>query len=98
MVIGIRSVFYLQQGKNSLVNDKASAFHDLSEGYGFIYSLQFTRNPNTDLPYFSKTEVDNYLAQLMNGNGFWDVTEATLDQISNEISARFTFTTAQAGS
>ena len=98
MVTGIRSVFYLQQGKNSLSNNKAAAFHDLSEGYGFIYSLQFTRNPITDLPYFTKVEVDNYLAQLMTGNGFWDVTDATLDQISNEISARFDFTTTQAGS
>jgi hypothetical protein len=32
----------------------------------------------------------------MTGEGFWDVTPATLDRISDEISARFEFTTAQA--
>lgn len=97
-LIGIRSVYYLQQGKNFLANDKATAFHDLSEGYGFIYSLQFTRNPRTNLPYFTKVEVDSFLAQLMTGNGFWDVTPALLDQMSDDIAARFNFTTAQAGS
>lgn len=97
-LVGVRAVYYLQQGKNFLANDKGTAFHDLSEGYGFIYSLQFTRNPATNLPYFSKAEVDAYLAQLMNGNGFWDLTPAQLDTMSDEISARFNFTTAQAGS
>lgn len=97
-IMGIRAVYYLQQAKSTLSNDQATAFHDLSEGYGFIYSLQFTRKPGTSQPYFSKSEVDAYLAELMTGNGFWDVTPATLDRISNEISARFTFTTAQAGS
>ncbi len=97
-IIGIRSVYYLQQGKISLSNDQAAAFHDLSEGYGFIYSLQFTRQPGTNQPYFSKSEVDAYLSELMAGNGFWDVTPATLDRISDEISARFSWTTTQAGS
>jgi hypothetical protein len=97
-IMGIRAVYYLQQAKSTLSNDQATAFHDLSEGYGFIYSLQFTRKPGTSQPYFSKSEVDAYLAELMVGNGFWDVTPATLDRMSDEISARFTFTTAQAGS
>jgi hypothetical protein len=97
-IIGVRSVYYLQQGKNVLGSDNASAFHDLSEGYGFIYSLQFTRQPGTAQPYFSKAEVDAYLTELSAGNGFWDVTPATLDRISDEISARYEFTTAQAGS
>jgi hypothetical protein len=95
-IIGIRAVYYLQVAQNFLAADKATAFHDLSEGYGFIYSLQFTRKAGTDQPYFSKSEVDAYLAELMIGNGFWDVTPATLDRISDEISARFEFTTAQA--
>ncbi|EDP96283.1 DUF4856 domain-containing protein [Kordia algicida OT-1] len=97
-VIAIRAVYYLQQGKNNLATDKAAAFHDLSEGFGFIYSLQFTRKPGTNEPYFTKTEVDGFITQLMTGNGFWDVTPATLDEISNTISAEFNFTTAQAGS
>ncbi|PQJ32155.1 DUF4856 domain-containing protein [Nonlabens arenilitoris] len=96
LIPAVRAVFYLQNGKDNLTTDPARAFHGLSEAYGFIYSLQFTRNPITDAPYFSKTEVDNYLNQLMTGNGFWDVTPATLDQISDDIAARFNFTTTQA--
>ncbi|WP_044398914.1 DUF4856 domain-containing protein [Lacinutrix sp. Hel_I_90] len=97
-VVAVRAVYYLQQGKASLGTDMAAAFHDLSEAYGFIYSLQFTRIPGTNQPYFTKTEVDAFIATLMSGNGFWEVTPATLDTISNTISAEFSFTTAQAGS
>jgi len=96
MVIAVRAVHYLQAGKETLGSDFASAFHDLSEGYGFVYSLQFTRVANTSNPYFTKSQVDAYIAQLMEDNGFWDVTSETLDQISNEISSEFGFTTAQA--
>ena len=101
-VIGIRAVYYLQQGKSKLeesVVDNAAAFHDLSEGYGFIYSLQFTQNPNTNAPYFSRAEVQTLLDQLMAGtNGLWGVTPATLQTISETIAARFDFTIEQAGS
>ncbi len=97
-IIGIRAVYYLQQGKNTLSIDKANAFHSLSEGYGFIYSLQFTRKPGTTEAYFTKAEVDGVIEELMTGNGFWDVTPETLDELSNDISARFSFTTQQAGS
>lgn len=97
-IIGIRAVYYLQQAKTNLGTDNASAFHDLSEGFGFVYSLQFTRKPGTDAPYFTKTEVDAFIVTLMSGNGFWDITEQTLDTLSDTISAEFSFTTAQAGS
>lgn len=95
-VIGVRAVHYLQQGKANLGTDNASAFHDLSEGFGFVYSLQFTRNPNTDQPYLSKAEVDGFIDQLMAGNGFWEVTTTTLDTISETIASRFNFTVAEA--
>ncbi|WP_452602244.1 DUF4856 domain-containing protein [Pontimicrobium sp. MEBiC06410] len=97
-IIGVRAVYYLQQGKNNLATDKASAFHDLSEGFGFVYSLQFTRKPGTNVPYFTKAEVDGFISTLMAGNGFWDVTPAMLDTMSDTISVEFSFTTAQAGS
>jgi hypothetical protein len=97
MIIGIRAVYYLQGGKSEIANgDLPSAFHDLSEGFGFIYSLQFTRNPMTDAPYVSKSMVDGYIATLMEGNGFWDVTADTLDQMSEDIAAEFGFTVDQA--
>lgn len=101
-VIGIRAVYYLQQGKNGLeagTVDQAAVFHDLSEGYGFIYSLQFTRNPNTNAPYFTRAEVTSLLNQLMGGtNGLWSLTPATLQTISETIAGKFNFTVAQAGS
>ena len=98
-VIAVRGVYYLQRGKDILEEgDMASAFHQLSEGFGFIYSLQFTRQPGTTSPYFSKTEVDAFVEQLSEGNGFWDVTPETLDAISNAVADRFNFTVEQAGS
>ncbi len=97
MIIGIRAVYYLQGGKSEIANeDLPSAFHDLSEGFGFIYSLQFTRNPMTDAPYVSKSMVDGYINTLMEGDGFWDVTAETLDQMSEDIAAEFGFTVDQA--
>ena len=97
-IIGVRAVYYLQQGKGNLESDKASAFHDLSEGFGFIYSLQFTRKPGTTSPYLSKAQVDDFISQLEAGNGFWDVTAETLDAMSDAIAAEFDFTVELAGS
>ncbi|MFK7920710.1 MAG: DUF4856 domain-containing protein [Bacteroidia bacterium] len=99
-IIAIRAVYYLQQGKLSL--EKATpaygtAFHDISEGYGFIYSLMFSRIPGTNNPYFTKTEVEAILNDLMEAtNGLWEVTPATLDALSNTIADKFDFTLAQA--
>ncbi len=96
-VIAVRAVHYLQAGKDKLEeNDMASAFHQLSEGFGFINSLQFTREPNTSAPYFTHAEVNAFMATLMEGNGFWDVTPETLETMSQTIAARFGFTVSAA--
>ncbi len=98
-VIAIRAVYYLQQAKLAFENGSTgSAFHDLSEGYGFIYSLQFTRRPGSNTPYFTLEDVDNFIANLMDDgpNGFWDVEASTLDAIAETIAAEFDFTVAQA--
>ncbi|GGZ80736.1 DUF4856 domain-containing protein [Algibacter mikhailovii] len=95
-VIGVRAVYYLQQGKGSLTTDPAAAFHDLSEGFGFVYSLQFTRKPNSNDPYFTKSEVDAFITTLMTNNGFWDVAPETLDVIAAAIAAQFDFTVDEA--
>ncbi|WP_243641604.1 DUF4856 domain-containing protein [Maribacter algicola] len=100
-IIGIRAVYYLQQAKPSLSQEVpafGTAFHDLSEGYGFIYSLQFTKNPSTNAPYFSASEVDAMIEDLLDDgpNGLWDVEITTLDAISETISQRFEFTLEQA--
>ncbi|MBD0823926.1 DUF4856 domain-containing protein [Aestuariibaculum marinum] len=97
-VIAVRAVHYLQGAKSDLeaegTVDYAHAFHELSEGFGFVYSLQFTRKPGTDVPYFTHEEVNAYVDALLNDNtnGFWDVTPETLDTISAEIAAAFGFT------
>ena len=97
-IVAIRAIYYLQVAKASLANDKGTAFHDLSEGFGFIYSLQFTRQPNSSEPYLTKVEVDVLINKLMVGDGFWDVSVDTLNEISNTIAGKFNFTVAQAGS
>jgi len=94
-VIGVRCVYYLQQAKRALASgDTGGAFHDLSEAYGFIYSLRFTRK--ADMPYADRAEIDQYMADLTANNGFWDVTSETLDRISADIADRFDFTLEQA--
>ena len=97
-VIAIRAIYYLQQGKANLGTDWASAFHDLSEGFGFVYSLQFTRKPGTNAAYFSTSEVNGFISTLTSGNGFWDITADQLDTMSNTIADRFGISVAQAGS
>lgn len=95
-VIGVRAVYYLQTAKIGLAkNDLGGAFHDLSEGYGFIYSLRFIRSNNNELGYFSREEVDGMLEDLMSGNGFWDIDNETLDRLSETIASKFDFTIAQ---
>lgn len=98
MIIGIRAVYYLESGATALDGgDMGGGFHDLSEGFGFIYSLQFTHNPDTEAPYFSRSEVNDMLEDLLNtsGNGFWDVPTNTLRTLSTDIAARFDFTVDQ---
>ena len=95
-VIAIRAVYYLQQAKANLGSDNGSAFHDLSEGYGFVYSLRFTRDTTTDQPHLSTSQINDFLETLMAGNGFWDITGETLDQISEEIAEPFDFSVEEA--
>lgn len=101
-IIGIRAVYYLNQARILLdqpVPDFGGAFHDLSEGYGFIYSLQFTRKPGQAAPYFTKAEVDAILEDLLDDgpNGLWDVAPATLETLAGDIAARFEFSLEAAG-
>lgn len=98
-VLAVRAVYYLQSGKNALdqaTPDYGAAFHDLSEAYGFLYSLKFSRVPNSDSPYLGMQEIDEMLAQLEAGQGLWDVEPSTLDEISETIAAQFEFTVSQA--
>ena len=100
LVPAVRSVFYLQEGKEKLqIDNGAKAFHALSEAYGFIMSLRYTNKPGTNNPYFSKAEIDAMLASLISGtNGLWDIDALSpkLDAISGQIASRFGFTVVQA--
>ncbi|MEM9000202.1 MAG: DUF4856 domain-containing protein [Bacteroidota bacterium] len=99
-VIAVRAVFYLQAGKTKIeaVGEPGDIFHDLSEGFGFIYSLQFTRRPGAEDAYFTRMEVLDFIDQIYtdNTNGFWNVTPASLDMVSEAIAAKFDFTVADA--
>jgi hypothetical protein len=99
-VIAIRAVFYLQSGKTKIEasGEAGDIFHDLSEGFGFIYSLQFTRRPGAEDAYFTRTETLDFLDQIYTNptNGFWNVTPASLDAVAEAIAAKFDFTVADA--
>ena len=98
-VIAVRAIYYLQSGKNGLdqsTPDYGAAFHDLSEAYGFMYSLKFSRVPNSDSPYLTAQDIDEMLAQLTAGEGLWDVETSLLDEMSETIAAQFDFTVEQA--
>ncbi|ANW96008.1 hypothetical protein AXE80_06810 [Wenyingzhuangia fucanilytica] len=92
-----RGVYYLQKAKASIDGDESrAAFHALSEGYGFIYSLQFTYNVETKAPYFTKAEVDALLTKLYGStNGFYDLTADKLEEISEEILEKYDFNLEQ---
>ncbi|WP_027124688.1 DUF4856 domain-containing protein [Gelidibacter mesophilus] len=97
IVPAVRAVHYLQGGKIGMAaEDHAKAFHALSEALGFINSLQFTRQPNTDTPYFTHAEVTAFMDALMDGNGFWDVAPEVLDSMSEAIASKFGFTVEEA--
>lgn len=98
-VIAVRAIYYLQNGKMALENNETgTAFHDLSEGYGFVYSLMFTHNPETGAPYFTEQEVSGMLDALTGegSHGFWTISSTTLDQLSNQIAGRFGISVAVA--
>ena len=48
------------------------------------------------MPYISKEKVNVFKEQLLEGNGFWDVSPETLDSISNDIATAFGFSVADA--
>ena len=85
-LVAYKAVDYLNGYMSKIAaGNTADAFHALSEGYGFIMSLQFT-NDGTDTPYFSNTEVNAFLASMDN---FWTVENSTLESIRDEIKSKF---------
>ncbi|WP_093668158.1 DUF4856 domain-containing protein [Tenacibaculum sp. MAR_2009_124] len=95
-IIAVRAVYYLQYGKDKLATDKGAAFHDLSEGYGFVYSLRFTQTSATGAPHLTVDEINEFVSTLQAGNGFWTITNDELEQMSTKIANAYGFTVGQA--
>ena len=85
-VIGYKAVDYLNGYMTKIAaGNTADAFHALSEGYGFVMSLQFT-NDGTDNPYFTNSEVNAFLELMDN---FWTVQNSDLESIRDEVKTKF---------
>ena len=84
-IIGYKAVDYLNDYvSKAAAGTPADAIHALSEGYGFIMSLQVT-NDGTGKPYFTNSEVNAMLAKIDN---FWTVSSADCTAMANEIKAK----------
>tara|TARA_B100000945_G_scaffold294120_1_gene270593 strand:- start:142 stop:1467 length:1326 start_codon:yes stop_codon:yes gene_type:complete len=88
-VVAQKAVDYLTGAANTVGSLNADYFHGLSEGYGFILSLQFTNDGNGNA-YFTHSEVNSMLTTLVHpttGNGLWDLNAAVLTGMANTIQA-----------
>lgn len=81
-----KAIYYLE-GAADDEDLSADYFHALSEGYGFIFSLQFTHDAS-GAPYFSHEEVMEMLTELEAGDGFWDRTDTELRDMADKIAAK----------
>lgn len=105
-VMAVRTVFYIQQGRIKLeaarngTGEFGDAFHDISEGLGFLLGLRYTQDPTTNQPYYTPADITNWFETITTGtpNGLWDIETSTLDNISDLIAAPFGFSRAEAES
>jgi len=85
-VIAYKAVDYLNAYMTKIAaGNTADAFHALSEGYGFVMSLQFTNDGN-DNPYFNNATVNGWLTQMDN---FWTVSNSDLESIVSQVKTAF---------
>ena len=84
-IIGYKAHDYLNDYvTKAAAGTPADAIHALSEGYGFVMSLQVT-NDGTGNPYFTNSEVNAMLAKLDN---FWTVSSADCTAMANDIKTK----------
>ena len=96
LVIAVNTVKALQLGKQNLNNNlQATAFAELSKAYGLIQALRFLRQPNSNQSIFSNAEVSDLKEQMISGEGLWDITPATIDDVSAVITSKFDFSIAE---
>jgi len=79
-IIAQKAIDYLSGAASTLGDggEREDTFHGLSEGYGFVLSLQYTS-------YFTNSEVTSMLNQMMEGDGFWDITVDELNAMVSQI-------------
>jgi len=80
-VIAAKAVAYLEESADLLETEggfSADYFHALSEGWGFILSLQYT-------DWYSNSDINAMLAELEAGDGFWSRTATELDEMAASI-------------
>lgn len=93
IIVAVRAVHYLGGGARLIgtlapdAAERADAFHDICEGYGFINSLRFIVDADGNR-YFTDTEVDGYLAILEAGKGLWTITSDELIDMADTIAAK----------
>ena len=84
-VVGYKAFYYIEKGSGYISEGKwAAAHHALSEAYGFILGMQFTKAADGE-PYMTNSEVNTMLDALAAGNGFWDRTPAELDDMAAQL-------------
>ena len=84
-VVGYKAFYYIEKGSEYITGGKwAAAHHALSEAYGFILGMQFTKAADGE-PYMTNAEVNTMLDALAAGNGFWDRTPAELDEMAAQL-------------
>ena len=84
-VVAWHAADYLKKSAEQMGTDKF--FHSVSEAWGFVMSLQFTKMAN-GMPLFSHSEVNNMLTTLDAGtNGAWDLEATTLTDMAAQIEA-----------
>ena len=85
-VVGYKAQSYLVDGAEDITNgDWADALHALSEAYGFILGLQFTKD-SSGSPYMTNDEVNDLLTRLSAGDGgFWERTAEELTSMAAEV-------------
>lgn len=94
-IIGKMASYYLGKAAderlkilNNSTSNPYNLCRELSKSYGFIYCLQFTRNPDTDEPFFSNEYVNNMLNSI---SDFWKVDHADIINLKRIIDTKFDF-------
>ena len=85
-VVAQKAVDYLEGAASDVASLNADYFHGLSEGYGFIVSLQFTNDGNGNA-YMTHQECMDMVADLEAGNGLWDRTAEELTDMAAQVRA-----------